>query len=116
MAIAQIPKYTKFLKEVIYNKRKLGEFGIVELNEECFAIVLKKLPSNLQDLGSFTIPCTIGNSTKRALCDLGASINLMTIAHPRGVIGDVLVKVDKFIFPTNFMVMEKDEEVLVILG
>jgi len=48
------------------------------LSEECSAIVLKKLPPNLKDLGSFTIPCTIEDSHfEKALCDLGASINLM---------------------------------------
>ena len=103
-----------------------------------------KLPQKLKDPGSFTIPCTIGNSIfERALCDLGASINLMPLSifkrlglgearpttvilqlvdrslkHPRGVIEDVLVKVDKFIFPANFIVldMEEDKEIPIILG
>ena len=93
---------------------------------------------------SFTIPCKIGNSIfERALCDLGASINLMPLSifkrvglgearpatvtlkladrslkHPWGVIEDVLVKVDKFIFPAYFIVLyiEEDKEILIILG
>jgi len=114
------------------------------LKEQCSAIVLKKLPPKLKDPGSFTIPCTIGDSYfEKALCDLGASINLMplsvfrrlgmqepkpttislqladrSITYPRGIIEDVLVKVDKFIFPVDFVVldMEEDEEVSLILG
>ena len=41
-----------------------------------------------------------------------------SLKHPRGVIEDVLVKVDKFIFPTDFIVldMEEDKEIPIILG
>ncbi|RDX82254.1 hypothetical protein CR513_36978, partial [Mucuna pruriens] len=108
-AIATMPKYDKFLKEVISNKRILGEFEL--------------LPSKLKELGGFTIPYTITNSHfERGLCDLGPSINLIwghkTIAHPRGVIKNVLVKVDKFIFLANFIIldMEDDKDVLIVLG
>ena len=60
------------------NKNKLEEFEVVNITEECSALVLKKLPPKLKDLGCFTIPCTMGNSHfDKALCDLGASINLI---------------------------------------
>ena len=116
----------------------------MNLTEECSTILQRKLPQKLKDPGSFTIPCKIGNSIfERALCDLGASINLMSLSifrrlglgearptivslqladkslkHPRGVIEDVLVKVDKFIFPIDFIVldMKEDEEIPIILG
>ncbi|XP_010276569.1 PREDICTED: uncharacterized protein LOC104611284 [Nelumbo nucifera] len=127
--LAQMPHYAKFLKEILANKKKLGDVATVALNEECSAILLNKLPHKLKDLGSFTIPCTIGSlKIEKALCDLGASINLMpylvfkklglderqptrvtlqlvdrSIKHPRGIIEDVLVKVDKFIFPVDFI-------------
>ncbi|RDX83412.1 hypothetical protein CR513_35683, partial [Mucuna pruriens] len=55
-------KYAKFLKEIISNKKKLGDIELVELNKEFFTIVLNKLPPKLKDLRSFTIPCTINNS------------------------------------------------------
>jgi len=143
-AIAQMPKYAKILKEILSNKRKLTEFETITLSEKYSAIVLKKLPLKLKDPGSFTIPCTIGDSHfEKALCDLGASINLMSfsvfrklgmkepksttislqladhsITYPRRVVEDVLVKVDKFIFPADFVVlaMEEDEDVPIILG
>ncbi|XP_056169350.1 uncharacterized protein LOC130138655 [Syzygium oleosum] len=143
-ALAQMPSYAKFLKEIFANKRKLEDYKTVKLNEECSAILQNKLPPKLKDPGSFTIPCTIGDSYfEKALCDLGASINLMpfsvfrklglgevkattvslqladrSIKYPRGIVEDVLVKVDKFIFPADFIVldMEEDFEVPLILG
>ncbi|XP_022841845.1 uncharacterized protein LOC111365521 [Olea europaea var. sylvestris] len=78
--IAQMLSYGKFMKEILSNKRKLEEHETVCLNEECSAILLKKLPPKLSDPGSFTIPCTIGsNYVEHSLCDLGASVNLMPL-------------------------------------
>ncbi|XP_075486207.1 uncharacterized protein LOC142525801 [Primulina tabacum] len=77
-ALEQMPNYAKFIKDVMSKKRKLQEFETVKLTEECSAILQRKLPQKLKDPGSFTIPCVIGGSrVNRALCDLGASINLM---------------------------------------
>jgi len=127
-AIAQMNKYAMFLKEILGNKRKLAKFERIILNEECSAIVLKKLSPKLKDPGSFTIPCTILDSHfEKALCDLGASTNLMPfpifqrvrmkepksttislqlrnhlITYPRGLVEDVLIKVDKFTFAHKF--------------
>jgi len=143
-ALAQMPSYVKFMKEILSNKRKLEEYETVALTEECSAIIQRKLPPKLKDPGSFTIPCSIGNlCIDKALCDLGASINLMplsifrrlglgdakpttvtlqladrSITHPRGIIEDVLVKVDKFYFPADFIVldMEEDTEIPILLG
>ena len=77
--ISQMPSYAKFLKDIIANKRKLEEYEMVKLNEECSTILQNKLPPKLKDLGSFSIPCTIGEiNFDKVLCDLGASINLMS--------------------------------------
>ena len=77
-ALEQMPGYVKFMKDVLSKKRKLGDYETVALLEECSAILQKKLPPKLKDPGSFTIPCAIGNTIfERALCDIGASINLM---------------------------------------
>ena len=139
-----MPNYVKFMKDIISKKRRLEEFETVKLSEECSAILQKKLPKKLKDPGSFTLPCTIGISFfEKVLCDLSVNINLMplsvcrklglgemkqttislqltdrSIKYPRGIIEDVLVKVDKFIFPTDFMVldMEENQEVSLILG
>ena len=143
-ALEQMPNYVKFMKDIISKKRRLEEFETVKLSEECSAILQKKLPKKLKDPGSFTLPCTIGISFfEKVLCDLSVNINLMplsvcrklglgemkqttislqlayqSIKYPCGIIEDILVKVDKFIFPIDFMVldMEEDQEVPLILG
>ncbi|KAG8472697.1 hypothetical protein CXB51_034526 [Gossypium anomalum] len=59
-------------------EERLSEFETVALTKECSAFLQNKLPLKLKDPGSFTIPCNIGESyCGKALCDLGASINLM---------------------------------------
>ncbi|XP_061359011.1 uncharacterized protein LOC133303150 [Gastrolobium bilobum] len=69
-----------FLKETLSKKRNLTEDEPVILTEECSAIIQKNLPPKLKDLGSFSIPCTIGKTTiEKVLCDLGASINVMPL-------------------------------------
>ena len=67
-ALEQMPSYVKFIKDILSKKRRLSDFETMNLTEECSAIFQRKLPQKLKDLGSFTIPCTIGNSIfERAL-------------------------------------------------
>ncbi|XP_075489513.1 uncharacterized protein LOC142528356 [Primulina tabacum] len=61
-ALEQISNYAKFIKDVMFKKRKLLEFETVKLTEECSAILQKKLPQKLKDPGSFTIPCFNGGN------------------------------------------------------
>ena len=83
-ALAQIPTYAKFLKEVMSNKRKLEDYETIFMTEECSAIIQNKLPPKLKDPGSFSIPCTIGKvDFGKALCDLGASVSLMSLSISR---------------------------------
>eukprot|EP00257_Ricinus_communis_P019971 XP_015579103.1 uncharacterized protein LOC107261818 [Ricinus communis] len=117
-AISQMPNYTKFLKEILSNKRKLEDLGLVTLNEECSAILQNKLLVKRRDPGSFIVPCIIGDLLiNDTLADLCASINLLpsslfkklglsepkptrmsiqladkTVKYPRGIFEDVLVK------------------------
>ena len=80
-ALQQMPSYVKFMKDVLTNKRRLGEFETVALTKECSLLLQTKIPPKLKDLGSFTIPCSIGNTyCGRALYDLSASINLMPMS------------------------------------
>ncbi|CAL2228629.1 unnamed protein product [Prunus armeniaca] len=117
-AIQQIPSYAKFLKDLCTNKRKFKEHETVALSEEVSAVLLRKLPPKLKDPGSFTIPCLIGNQRfEHALLDLGelkktsVSIQLAdrSIKYPKGVLEDVLVKVNELIFPADFLVLEMEE-------
>ncbi|XP_068486560.1 uncharacterized protein [Phaseolus vulgaris] len=143
-ALKQMPTYAKFMKELLTRKRKINDQEIVELEVGCSAIIQKTLPQKFRDPGSFTLPVTIENLTiGKALLDLGASINLMSLSmlkkigdvevkptrmtlqlvdrsikYPHGIVEDLLVKVDKFLFPVDFVVMdiEEDVEIPLILG
>ena len=131
-----MPNYAKFLKYILNRKKKIVEEGIVNLTATCSAIIQRSLPAKMKDPGSFTIPCSKGKyEFKKALCDSGTIINLMplsvvqrsslgeltpttitlqmadrSMAQPEGVLEDVLVKVGKFIFPVDFVVMKMEED------
>ena len=76
-----MPSYAKFLKEILGNKKKKEDYEIVRMNEECTTIIQRKLPPKLKNPRSFTIPCFIGGCTsKKVLCDVGVSINLMPLS------------------------------------
>ena len=82
-----MPLYAKFLKELLSKKRKIAEEGIVNLTATCSAIIQQKLPTKMKDHGNFTIPCSIGKyEFKKALCNSGASINLMPLSVERRLI------------------------------
>ncbi|XP_050117637.1 uncharacterized protein LOC126595360 [Malus sylvestris] len=134
-AIKQIPSYAKFLKELCTNKRRYEEHEEVKLSDTVSAILQRKLPPKLQDPGSFTVPCVIGERKfEKALLDLGASVNLMpysvyehlklgelkhisislqfadrSVKYPRGIVEDVLVCVDQFILPADFIILDMEE-------
>ncbi|XP_021985173.1 uncharacterized protein LOC110881117 [Helianthus annuus] len=143
-ALKHMPKYVKFLKDLLKGKDKLEELSNVPLNAKFSAVVTNKLPEKLTDPGIFTIPCLFGGDVQNhALADLGASINMMpysfyeklglgelkptrttlaladkTVKYPRGIVENLLVNVEKFVFPVDFVVldMEADENVPFILG
>ncbi|XP_015955021.1 uncharacterized protein LOC107479397 [Arachis duranensis] len=77
-ALEQMPLYAKFLKELINKKRSWHEKETIMLTEESSDVIQRGIPPKLKDPGSFFLPCTIGSLTiDKALCDLGASINLI---------------------------------------
>ncbi|GJZ59651.1 reverse transcriptase domain-containing protein [Tanacetum coccineum] len=128
-ALSHMPKFAPMFKKMLNNKDKLIELTRTSLNENCRAVVLKKLSEKLGDPGQFLIPCDFSDCL--ALADLGASINLMpfsiwkklglpslndtkmvleladrTISKPIGVAENVFVKVGKFYFLANFVVLD----------
>nr|GEU65073.1 DNA-directed DNA polymerase [Tanacetum cinerariifolium] len=143
-ALLLMPKFVSTIKSLLMNKDKLFELAKVSLNENCLTMLLKKLSEKLGDPGKFLIPCDFPRmEVCHALADLGASINLMplsiwkklslpeltptrmtfeladrSITHPKGVTKDVFIKVGKFYFPTNFVVVdfEADPRIPLILG
>ncbi|GJX17084.1 reverse transcriptase domain-containing protein [Tanacetum coccineum] len=142
-ALVLIPKYQKMLKSVLSNKEKLLELANTPLNENCSAVILKKSPEKLGDLGKFLIPCGFSELKCKALADLGASINLMPLSVWKklglpelistqmtlelanreictlvGIERDVFVPVRRFTFPADFVIVdyESDPRVPLILG
>nr|GEU41025.1 reverse transcriptase domain-containing protein [Tanacetum cinerariifolium] len=131
-ALMHMPKFSPMFKKLLNNKDKLIELTKTPLNENCSAVVLKKLPKKLGDPRRFLIPCDfLEFDNCLALANLGASINLMplsiwknlilptlndtkivleladrTISKPTGVAENVFVKVGKFYFPANFVVLD----------
>ncbi|GJS37049.1 reverse transcriptase domain-containing protein [Tanacetum coccineum] len=143
-ALILMPKFASTLKNLIGNKEKLSEMARTPLNEHCSAVILNKLPEKLGDPDKFLIPCDFsGMDECLALADLGASINLMplsvwkklslpeltptcmtleladrSITQPIGIAEDVYLKVGKFKFPADFVVVDFDADprVPLILG
>ncbi|XP_022864609.1 uncharacterized protein LOC111384553 [Olea europaea var. sylvestris] len=120
-ALTRMPSYAKFFKDILSNKRKLEDHEIVMLTKECSARIQKKLPSKLKDLGSFIVPYTIGE--KHDLEDAKATTVTLqlvdrSLTYPRGIIEDVLIMVEKFIFLADFLIldMEENNDILLILG
>nr|GEW51023.1 reverse transcriptase domain-containing protein [Tanacetum cinerariifolium] len=131
-ALIHMPKFAPMFKKLLNNKDKLIELTKTPLNENCSAVVLKKVLQKLGDPGRFLIPCDfLEFDNCSALADLGASINLMslsiwnklrlltlndtkmvleladrTISKPTGVAENVFVKVGKFYFPVDFVVLD----------
>ncbi|XP_070013775.1 uncharacterized protein [Nicotiana sylvestris] len=141
-ALEQMLGYAKFIKDLVTKKWSMN-CKTIKMTHQVSAI-MHSMTHKLEDPGAFTIPCTIGSDNfAKALCDLRASINLMPysifktlgIGKPRptsmrlqmigrtmkrllGIIDDVLVRVDKFILPKDFVILdcEVGYEVLIILG
>ena len=129
--IKQVPTYAKFLKDVCTVKRGLGIEKKAFLTEQVSAIIQSKTPVKYKDPGSPTISVNIGGTCiEKALLDLGASVNLLpysvykqlglgelkptnitlslanrSVKIPKGIVEDVLVKVDKFYYPVDFVVL-----------
>ncbi|GJS56496.1 hypothetical protein Tco_0629858 [Tanacetum coccineum] len=91
-ALILIPKYQKMLKSLLSNKEKLLELANTPFNENCSAVILKKLPKKLGDLGKFLIPCGFSEFKCKALADLGASINLMPLSEMDSILEDSIDK------------------------
>nr|GFA73334.1 reverse transcriptase domain-containing protein [Tanacetum cinerariifolium] len=143
-ALILMLKFGPTIKSLLTNKDKLFELARTPLNEHCSTVLLKKLPEKLGDPGKFLIPCDFpGMDECLALADLSASINLMplsvwnklslpklirtlmtleladqSISRPISVAEDVYIKVGKFHFLADFVVVDFDADprVPLILG
>nr|GEY54593.1 reverse transcriptase domain-containing protein [Tanacetum cinerariifolium] len=121
-ALLLMPKFASMIKSLLTNKGKLFKLAKIPLNENFSAMLLKKLPENLGDPGKFLIPCDFSgmNLSLPELTPTRMTLELADrlITRPKGVAEDVFVKVGKFQFLTDFVVMdfEADPRVPLILG
>jgi hypothetical protein len=147
-AIQQVLSYAKFLKDLVTVKRKTSVPKKVCLTEQVSSILQCRLPIKNKDPRCPTISCTVGiNHIEKALLDLGASVNLLpysvylelglgelmptsmtlqlvdrSVKIQQGILEDVLIKVDKFYFPMDFIVLDTEPvqnvgvQIPVILG
>ncbi|GKB58994.1 hypothetical protein Tco_0915180 [Tanacetum coccineum] len=132
------------MKDVVTNKPLTIEHEDVRLNRRCSALLLNQLPPKEKDPRSFILPCSIGRlDFNNALADLGASISIMPFSMykrlgigkletikmnieladnskciPKGIVRNLLIKIDKFIFPIDFIILDvvEDFRMPVILG
>nr|GEW62440.1 hypothetical protein [Tanacetum cinerariifolium] len=135
-ALEKMLKYAKFMKDLLAKKGKAKEKSKITLNERCSTVLLNKISFKEKDPGTFTIPCVIGKiGIDKALADLGASISLMSYSmfarldlgelkptrmyiklankstqYWRGIAENVIVKIDKFIFSVDFVVLDMEED------
>nr|GEX76454.1 reverse transcriptase domain-containing protein [Tanacetum cinerariifolium] len=107
-ALILIPKYKKMHKSLLSNKEKLKEVENTPLNENCSAVILKKLPEKLGDPGKFLILCGFSELKYKSLANLGASINLMPLIVWKKL--DVFVPVGKFTFPADFVIVDYESD------
>ena len=132
--IKQVPTYAKFLKDLCTVKKSLNVNKKAFLTEQVSAIIENKTPVKYKDPGCPTISVNIGGiSVEKELLDLGASVNLLpysmykqlglgelkptsitlsladrSIKIPKGTIEDVLVQVDRFYYPVDFVVLDTE--------
>ncbi|GJT79336.1 homeodomain-like protein [Tanacetum coccineum] len=125
-------------------QKKIKEVSMVKLNARCSAVLQNELLPKEKDPGSFILPCTISNTTvSNALANLGSSISVMpfsmfeclglgnpkpirmvieiadrSMQSPKGIVENVLVKIDKFIFLVDSVILDivEDDKVPIILG
>ena len=132
--IKQVPTYAKFLKDLCTLKRRLNVDKTAFLTEQVSSIIQHRTLVKYKDPGSPTISVNIGGTcVDKALLDLGANVNLLpysvykqlslgelkpttitlsladrSVKIPKGIVEDVLVKVDKFYCPIDFVVLDTE--------
>nr|GEV93060.1 reverse transcriptase domain-containing protein [Tanacetum cinerariifolium] len=100
-ALAHMREYAKMLIDLLNNKEKLIELANTPLNENCLAVLLKKLPEKLGDRRKFLIPYDFNELEECiALADL--------VAYPASIVEDVFMQVGKFTFLVDFVVVDYD--------
>nr|GEV70009.1 hypothetical protein [Tanacetum cinerariifolium] len=142
--IRQTDNYPKYMKDLVVNKKLTEEDDEVRINLRCSSILQHHLPPTENDLESFILPCFIGRlDFNNALADLGASVSIIpfsmfkrlgigklepidmliemtddTKCISKGIVKNLLIKIDKFILLVDFVILDMIEDFRrpVILG
>jgi hypothetical protein len=130
--VIQVPTYAKYIRDILNKRRPLLTTKVIKLTEECSAAILNKSLKKKKDLGCPTIDCLIRDQHfNNALCDLGASINVMpttvfnklkfttleptsmclqladqSVSYPLGIAENIPVKIREFFVPVDFVVLD----------
>ncbi|XP_023766079.1 uncharacterized protein LOC111914615 [Lactuca sativa] len=112
-------QYAKFLQDLLDTRQQLKKNSKVVLSEKSSKAVLGEIPKKMGDPGRLTLLCEFGNNMKK-MKGTKMTIHMAnrSVTQPRGIVEDILVKIGKFIFPIDFVVLDRKEDpsVPIILG
>ncbi|XP_074297289.1 uncharacterized protein LOC141627993 [Silene latifolia] len=134
--ITHVPAYANYMKDILTKKKSIRGSKTIAFTGTNSTIIQGNSPPKLKDPGSFSIPCTIGDTKiNKALCDLGTSLSVMPYAvcekqgmgelkctsmtlqmadrstkKPLGVWEDVPIRVGKFFIPVEFVIVDMEED------
>ncbi|GJU44809.1 hypothetical protein Tco_1202075 [Tanacetum coccineum] len=142
--IRQTDNYSRYMKVRVANKQLTEDDSEVRMNPRSSALLHNLLPPKENNPGSFILPCSIGRlDFNNALPELGARISIMPFSmfkrlgigklEPinmviemaddtkcilKGIVKNLLIKIDKFILPIDFVILDmmEDFRIPVILG
>ncbi|GKB49388.1 hypothetical protein Tco_0900141 [Tanacetum coccineum] len=140
--IRQTNNYHKYMKDLVANKQLTEDDDEVRMSPRCSTLLHNLLPPKENDPGSFILPCSIGRlDFNNALADQGASINIMpffmfkrlgmgklkpinmviemaddTKCIPKGIVKNLLIKINKFILPIDFVLLDIIEDFRMPVG
>nr|GEV02778.1 reverse transcriptase domain-containing protein [Tanacetum cinerariifolium] len=101
-ALLHMPKFSLMFKSLLNNKEKLFNLATTPVNENCLAVILKSASINLMPLsiwGKLFLPELTPTQMILELADRSTT-------RPAGIAEDVFVKVGKFYFLTDFIVVD----------
>ncbi|XP_043813412.1 uncharacterized protein LOC122723819 [Manihot esculenta] len=102
--IKQIPRYAKFLKDLCTDKRKSYGHEKIKVGENVSTVLQRKIAQKCKDKCIFAISCPLKQT--------GVTLQFAdrSIVYPKGVLKDVLVQVEKLIFPADFFVFDMEDD------
>ncbi|KAF8067455.1 hypothetical protein N665_1152s0001 [Sinapis alba] len=105
--VKMMPALKRYVKSCVTNKASPKE-SVMSISKRCSTLLQTRVPEKMEDPGSFVLSCEIGSAIfRRSLYDLGSN---RSVRHPVGVVLDIDVVIGNYKIPTDFVVMELDQE------